>query len=98
MSSLRRSFHQKEEERNILLEMLKYAYYKWSESNYFTEKEFVYMSNQTCLMYPITYQNTNNNTVLKLYSKILRKIRTLKSLSSVTRIHDHEMRGAKALH
>mgnify|MGYP005658879105 FL=1 len=31
-------------------------------------------------------------------SKILRKIRTLKSLSSVTRIHDHEMREAKALH
>ena len=44
------------------------------ENSYFTEKEYVYMSNQTCLMYPITYQNTNNNQVLKLYSKLLRKI------------------------
>jgi predicted O-linked N-acetylglucosamine transferase (SPINDLY family) len=68
------SEYQKEEERKVLIEMLKYTYYKWSESNYFTEKEFVYMSNQTCLMYPITYQNTNNNQVLKLYSKLLRKI------------------------
>ena len=31
-------------------------------------------------------------------SKILRKIRTSKSIVSVTRIHDHEMREAKALH
>ena len=31
-------------------------------------------------------------------SRILKKIRSLKSLVSVTRIHDHEMRQAKALH
>ena len=45
--------------RNVLLDILSYAKRNWKPNLHFTETEFIHMSNSSCLMYPITYQNMN---------------------------------------
>lgn len=59
--------------RHIVLEMSKYIYKEW-KNIFFTEKEFIFSLNYTCLMYPITYQNANNKEILTEFNKLIKKI------------------------
>ena len=43
------------------------------EKYFFTEKEFIFSLNYTCLMYPITYQNANNKEILTEFNKLIKK-------------------------
>ena len=49
----------------------------WMISNYpndlyFTESEFIFLSNQTCMPYALSYHNKNNVLILKTYCKLLK--------------------------
>ena len=46
----------------------------YPEELYLTEHEFVFLSNQTCMPYALSYHNKNNVELLTLYSKLIRKI------------------------
>ena len=46
----------------------------YPEELYLTEHEFVFLSNQTCMPYALSYHNRNNVELLTLYSKLIRKI------------------------
>ena len=54
--------------------VLEWLYINYPEELYLTEKEFVFLSNQTCMPYALSYHNKNNIVLLKLYSKLIRKI------------------------
>jgi predicted O-linked N-acetylglucosamine transferase (SPINDLY family) len=45
-----------------------------SSESYFTEKEFVFLSAQTCMPYAVSYHEQNNVELLKSYSQLLRII------------------------
>jgi predicted O-linked N-acetylglucosamine transferase (SPINDLY family) len=55
-------------------QLLDYFLINWTEDLYLTEYEFIYISNETCMPYAISYHNQNNNTILSKYCKLLRKI------------------------
>jgi len=54
--------------------MLEWLYTNYPEELYLTEVEFVYLSNQTCMPYALSYHDKNNVELLTLYSKLIRKI------------------------
>ena len=54
--------------------MLEWLYANYPEELYLTEVEFVYLSNQTCMPYALSYHDKNNVELLTLYSKLIRKI------------------------
>ena len=54
--------------------MLEWLYNNYPEELYLTEVEFVYLSNQTCMPYALSYHDKNNVELLTLYSKLIRKI------------------------
>ena len=54
--------------------MLEWLYINYPEELYLTEVEFVYLSNQTCMPYALSYHDKNNVELLTLYSKLIRKI------------------------
>ena len=54
--------------------MLEWLYTHYPEELYLTEHEFVFLSNQTCMPYALSYHNRNNVELLTLYSKLIRKI------------------------
>jgi hypothetical protein len=54
--------------------MLEWLYNNYPEELYLTEHEFVFLSNQTCMPYALSYHNRNNVELLTLYSKLIRKI------------------------
>lgn len=60
--------------RATLLNMLVYAQKQWKSNFNFTESEFVHMCNTSCLMYPITYQNMNNNKIITEYNSLIQQI------------------------
>jgi protein O-GlcNAc transferase len=55
-------------------QMLDYFIIKWTDDLLISEKEFIYISNETCMPYAISYHNQNNSTILIKYCKLLRKI------------------------
>ena len=46
----------------------------WEPEFYPTEKEFLFISNETCLPYALSYHNMNNTTILSKYCQLIRKI------------------------
>jgi len=70
------SYHnnQIDKQRDIYIKMLEHMNSNWSSSSYFTETEFVFLSNQTCMPYASAYHNRNNKLLLETYCKLLRKI------------------------
>ena len=60
--------------REHYVKILEWLYLNYPEELYFTENEFVFLSNQTCMLYALSYHNKNNVDILKLYSKLIRKI------------------------
>jgi len=54
--------------------MLEWLYNNYPEELYLSESEFVYLSNQTCMPYALSYHDKNNVELLTLYSKLIRKI------------------------
>ena len=54
--------------------MLEWLIIHYPEELYLTEHEFVFLSNQTCMPYALSYHNKNNVELLTLYSKLIRKI------------------------
>ena len=54
--------------------VLEWLYINYPEELYLTEHEFVFLSNQTCMPYALSYHNRNNVELLTLYSKLIRKI------------------------
>ena len=54
--------------------MLDYMQANWPEESYFTEEEFIFASNETCMPYALAYHNQNNTILLSKYSMLLRKI------------------------
>ena len=63
-----------DKQRDIYIKIIDYFINNYPSSLYFTEKEFVYLSNQTCMPYATSYYNRNNVLLLSTYSKLLRKI------------------------
>jgi len=63
-----------EKQRNIYIKLLEWMEINWSIADYFTESEFVFISNETCMPYAIAYHNQNNVNILSKYCKLLRKI------------------------
>jgi len=60
--------------RDYYKSMLEWLYTHYPEELYLTEVEFVYLSNQTCMPYALSYHDKNNVELLTLYSKLIRKI------------------------
>lgn len=60
--------------RTIYEQLLDYFLEHWPSNYLFTEAEFIFISNQTCLPYAIAYHNKINTTILAKYSKLIRKI------------------------
>jgi len=60
--------------RSYYLKMLEWLMIHYPEELYLTEHEFVFLSNQTCMPYALSYHNKNNVELLTLYSKLIRKI------------------------
>lgn len=46
----------------------------WNEKNYFTEKEYLYMTKLNYQIYPLSYHNISNKILLAKYCKLIRKI------------------------
>jgi len=63
-----------EQFRNIYEQLLDYFLIHWTEDYFLTEYEFIYISNETCMPYAISYHNQNNVSILEKYCKLLRKI------------------------
>jgi len=63
-----------DKQRDIYIKMLEYIINNYPPNLYFTEKEFVFLSNQTCMPYAASYHNRNNALLLATYCKLLRKI------------------------
>jgi len=68
------NINQIDKQREIYIKMLEYMISNWSPSLYFTETEFVFLSNQTCMPYASAYHNRNNKLLLETYCKLLRTI------------------------
>jgi len=60
--------------RTIYEQLLDYFIFQWTEEFFLTEYEFIYISNETCMPYAISYHNKNNVAILEKYCKLLRKI------------------------
>jgi len=60
--------------RDHYYKMLEWLYSNYPEDLYLSEHEFVFLSNQTCMPYALSYHNKNNIDILTLYSKLIRKI------------------------
>ena len=60
--------------RALYEQMLDYFIINWAQDFTITEKEFIYISNETCMPYAISYHNQNNINILIKYCKLLRKI------------------------
>ena len=58
----------------ILDNMLDYTIANWPSDLYFSEEEFLYISNETCMLYPISYLPINVCPILIKYCSLLRKI------------------------
>ena len=56
------------------IKLLDYASTKWLKSNYFTEDEFLYISNETCFPYAASYHWDNNRVLLSKYCTLIRII------------------------
>ena len=54
--------------------LLEWMYINYPEELYLSESEFVFLSNQTCMPYALSYHNKSNVELLTLYSKLIRKI------------------------
>jgi protein O-GlcNAc transferase len=54
--------------------IVEWMYTNYPNELYLTENEFVFLSNQTCMPYALSYHNKNNVELLTLYSKLIRKI------------------------
>ena len=77
-----------DKQRDVYIKMLDYFIANWPSEHYFTESEFIFISNQTCMPYAASYHtdtntdtntHTHTNTHTSLYSsycKLLRKICT----------------------
>ena len=61
-------------QREIYSKMIEYFLINWTPDLYFTEKEFVFLSNQTCMPYAISYHDKNNVNILTKYHHLIRKI------------------------
>ena len=68
------NINQIDKQREIYIKMLEYMISNWSPSLYFTETEFFFLSNQTCMPYASAYHNRNNKLLLETYCKLLRTI------------------------
>ena len=54
--------------------IIEWMYINYPKDLYLSETEFVFLSNQTCMPYALSYHNKNNVDLLTLYSKLIRKI------------------------
>jgi predicted O-linked N-acetylglucosamine transferase (SPINDLY family) len=63
-----------DKQRLIYDQMLDYMITHWSPDLNLTEHEFLFLSNQTCMPYAISYHNKNNTSILRKYSQLIRKI------------------------
>jgi hypothetical protein len=63
-----------DKQRDVYIKMLEYFIINWDPSLNFTEHEFVFLSNQTCMPYATSYHNRNSILLLATYCKLLRKI------------------------
>ena len=61
-------------QRETYIKMLEWLKTNWSPELYFTEKEFVFLSSQTCMPYAVSYHEQNNVELLTSYSQLLRII------------------------
>ena len=52
-------------------QLLDYFLINWTSEIYLTENEFIYISNETCMPYAISYHNQNNVAILIKYCKRL---------------------------
>ena len=63
-----------DKQRDVYIKMLDYFIINWDSDLNFNEKEFIFLSNQTCMPYAASYHNKNNVLLLTTYCKLLRKI------------------------
>ena len=63
-----------DKQRDIYIKIIEYFISNWPSQLYFTENEFLFLSNQSCMPYAASYHNRNNTLLLSTYSKLLRKI------------------------
>ena len=63
-----------DKQRDVYIQLLEYFTINYPSNLYFTEKEFTFLSNQTCMPYAASYHNRNNKVLLETYCKLLRKI------------------------
>lgn len=56
------------------METLAYVMNHWDTANNFTESEFIFASNETCMPYASAYHNRPNKDLLSKYCQFLRKI------------------------
>ena len=61
-------------QRETYIKLLDWLKENWSSESYFTEKEFVFLSSQTCMPYTVSYHEQNNVELLTSYSQLLRII------------------------
>jgi predicted O-linked N-acetylglucosamine transferase (SPINDLY family) len=61
-------------QRETYIKILDWLKYNWTSESYFTEKEFVFLSAQTCMPYAVSYHEQNNVELLTSYSQLLRII------------------------
>ena len=54
-------------QRETYIKMLEWLKTNWSPELYFTEKEFVFLSSQTCMPYAVSYHAQNNVELLTSY-------------------------------
>ena len=70
-------YYNNDNTQNIIVlyeKLLDYFLINWTSDIYLTENEFIYISNETCMPYTISYHNQNNVSILVKYCKLLRKI------------------------
>ncbi len=60
--------------RSLYEQLIDYFLEHWPSNFLFTEEEFIFISNETCLPYAIAYHNKINTNILAKYSKLIRKI------------------------
>ena len=63
-----------DKKRDTYMKILNYLIDNYPANLYFTESEFVFLSNQTCMPYAVSYHNKNNKLLLATYCKLIRKI------------------------
>lgn len=60
--------------RQIFEKMLDYLFKSWPSEMYFKNKEFMFMTENACVVYPLAYHGLSDNIILSKYSKLMRKI------------------------